>query len=65
MCHTGTWQGHRMPQSRSPAAGGFFIAIGVMAGAAVGFLRDQVTAGLLAGLALGVIVALAMWWRSR
>lgn len=51
------------PENRS--GGGVFIAIGVMVGVFGGGYVGQPSAGLLAGLALGVLVALAIWWRGR
>lgn len=41
------------------------IALGALAGAAIGFLLGEATPGLLAGMALGVAVALLIWWRGR
>ena len=49
----------------SPAAGGFPIAIGALAGAGVGFARGETTIGFLAGLALGAAIALAVWLKGR
>jgi hypothetical protein len=45
--------------------GGVFIAIGAIVGAIGGGLMGQPSAGLLAGLALGALVALLIWWQSR
>lgn len=46
-------------------AGGFIVALGIMAGAVIGGLFGEPSAGLLAGGALGVLVALAIWLRDR
>jgi len=54
-----------MASSSPPAAGGFLIAVGVMAGALLGFAAGEPTRGLLIGLAAGVALALAIWWRGR
>lgn len=54
----------RMP-NRSPAAGGFPIAAGALIGTAVGVALRQPSIGLLAGLALGALIALAIWLRDR
>lgn len=46
-------------------AGGFILAVCIMAGAVIGGLMGQPSAGLLAGGSLGALVALAMWLRDR
>ena len=45
--------------------GGVFIAVGAIVGAIGGGLMGQPSAGLLAGLALGAVVALLIWWQGR
>jgi len=45
--------------------GGVFIAIGAIAGAITGGFIGQPSAGLLAGLGLGALAALLIWWKSR
>lgn len=47
------------------AAGGVLIALGALAGAAVGFLFGEATPGFLIGLGLGAIASLLVWWRDR
>lgn len=60
------WHGAGMaPKSKSPMAGGFPIALGAIGGTVAGLVAHQPTIGFLAGLALGVIVALLIWWRDR
>jgi glucose dehydrogenase len=54
-----------MPAHRPTAAGGFPIAFGAIGGAALGFAVGQPTFYLLAGLALGIVAALLIWWRTR
>ena len=49
----------------SPPAGGSLIALGAIAGAAIGFAIGQATPGFLTGVGLGVAAALAIWWRGR
>ena len=49
----------------SPSAGGVLIAIGAIVGAAVGVAMKQPTLGFLGGLAIGVILSLAIWWNGR
>jgi uncharacterized protein YqgC (DUF456 family) len=51
------------PENRS--GGGVFIAIGAIVGAIAGGFMGQPSAGLLAGLALGALAALAIWWTGR
>lgn len=46
-------------------AGGFPIAVGSIGGTAVGVALRQPTLGFLAGLALGIAIALAVWLRDR
>ena len=54
-----------MAASPNPAAGGAFIALGSMGGAAIGVATGQTTAGLLVGLGLGVVLAVVIWLRTR
>lgn len=52
--------------TRDPsAAGGALIALGAVAGAAVGFLLGQATPGFLVGLGAGVALAVLVWLRDR
>ncbi|MGJ8535758.1 MAG: hypothetical protein ACSHW2_01265 [Parasphingopyxis sp.] len=41
--------------------GGIFLAIGPFAGLAIGTAAGEPTIGLLAGIAIGVVLALAVW----
>lgn len=50
---------------RNPAAGGFLIAMGAIAGAFGGVLFGESTRGLMVGFALGCLLALIVWWRDR
>lgn len=52
------------PPSRSPAAGGFPIAMGAILGTVGGLVAGQPTIGFLCGLAIGVALALLIWWRD-
>lgn len=57
-----------MPDSaptRTPLAGGFPIAAGVMLGAVIGFAAGQPTLGFFIGLAVGVAIAAALWLAGR
>lgn len=49
---------------RSATSGGIFIAIGVLAGFAIGVAVRQPTIGVLTGTAIGIIAAL-LWWLVR
>ena len=52
-------------RSQNRSGGGVFIAIGAIVGAIGGGLMGQPSAGMLAGLALGALAALLIWWRGR
>lgn len=54
-----------MTDRPGPQAGGFIIAVTIMAGTIIGGLMGQPTIGLLAGTAIGVIVAIALWLVDR
>ena len=54
-----------MASTPSPPAGGILIALGAILGTAIGFLEQQVTSGFLIGTAIGIVAALALWWRHR
>ena len=49
------------PPRPTSSGGGIFIAIGIVGGVATG----EVTVAVLAGLGLGVLAALLLWWRNR
>jgi uncharacterized BrkB/YihY/UPF0761 family membrane protein len=52
-------------ERKGARAGGFILAVCILAGAIGGGLFGQPSAGLLAGGAFGVLIALALWWRDR
>jgi uncharacterized membrane protein len=52
------------PPSR-PLAGGVLIAIGMIGGAVAGYIWDQPTIGLIAGIAAGALAALGIWLGDR
>ena len=49
----------------SSAAGGFFIALGALGGTVVGIALRQPSMGFLSGLAIGALIALAVWLIDR
>lgn len=55
----------RSSPPRTPLAGGVLIALGAIAGTGIGLFSPLgPTRGFLIGLALGVLVSLAMWLRD-
>lgn len=50
---------------RAPMAGGFVLAMCAMAGAIGGAFLHQSSLGLLIGLGVGGLIALAIWLRER
>ena len=52
------------PPSRTPAAGGIFVALGALLGPIGGLVARQPSIGFLTGLAIGAAIAVAMWWRN-
>ena len=54
-----------MTQSRSTAAGGIFLFLGPVIGAAYGVEVGQPIAWMLAGFGIGVLIALAIWLIDR
>lgn len=53
------------PPRKTPLAGGFVIAIGAIGGAIYGGIRHQPTIGLLAGIAIAVVISILLWLASR
>lgn len=51
-----------MENQKNKAAGGIFIAIGMLGGAIVGVLMDQPSAGMVIGLGLGIAAAALTWF---
>jgi hypothetical protein len=63
--HDDRGRGDAMADRPGPQAGGFIIAVAILAGTIIGGLMNQPSIGLLAGLAIGVAVALALWLADR
>jgi hypothetical protein len=56
------------PQNRHPSkglAGGFFIFVGLIVGSILGVIYDQPSIGMIAGMAAGGGIALAVWLLDR
>jgi len=51
----------RPPKSRNRMAGGAPIALLTLAGAIIGGLMGQPSIGLLVGLGIGALIAIAIW----
>lgn len=47
------------------SAGGFWIAVGALAGFGIGVSMGQPSAGTVIGTGIGVAIAVAMWLKSR
>jgi len=54
-----------MTQRRSTAAGGIFLFLGPVIGAAYGVEVGQPIVWMLAGFGIGVLIALAIWLIDR
>jgi uncharacterized membrane protein (UPF0136 family) len=50
---------------RNTTGGGIFIALGAAAGVTIGRLYAQTSIGLIAGVAAGCAIAVAIWLRER
>lgn len=51
--------------STNKNAGGFFLAAGCVIGAVGGGLLGQPSIGFLAGLIIGALIAIAIWYFDR
>ena len=50
---------------KNPTGAGAIIALLILGGAIVGGMMGQPSIGLLAGAALGILIALLLWLRER
>ena len=55
----------RPSSSRTPAAGGFLIAVGLTVGAVLGMTRGNALLWLLIGALAGIVTATAIWLVDR
>jgi UDP-N-acetylmuramyl pentapeptide phosphotransferase/UDP-N-acetylglucosamine-1-phosphate transferase len=55
----------RPSRSKTPAAGGFLIAVGLTVGAILGMTRGNALLWLLIGALAGVAAAVAIWLIDR
>ena len=60
----GAWQGAGMT-TPSSQAGGFLLVLCILIGTAFGIWQGQPSIGVLGGTAVGVLIAVALWWRDR
>ncbi|HEX7876762.1 MAG TPA: hypothetical protein VF489_09290 [Sphingobium sp.] len=63
----GAWQGagKMTTGKKNPTGAGAIIALLILGGTIVGGMMGQPSAGLLAGAALGALIALLLWLRER
>jgi hypothetical protein len=55
------WAMANAPQSRASLSGGFLIAVSLMVGVIFGAWKGQPSLGFVIGLAVGVVLAIAVW----
>lgn len=53
------------PIQRPGTAGGFLLALALIAGTIVGLVAGQPSIGFLAGLGIGSVVAVLLWLKGR
>jgi hypothetical protein len=52
-------------KSNAPLAGGFLLALSLLAGALIGVFLGQPSIGFLAGAGVGLALLLLIWLRDR
>jgi uncharacterized membrane protein (UPF0136 family) len=57
--------GNGMAERTGPQAGGFLLALSIIAGTLIGGLMGQPSVGLLVGTAAGILIAVAIWLVDR
>lgn len=50
---------------KTPVSGGIFIALGLLGGTVVGFMNNQISAGMVGGFAIGIVIAVAIYLVDR
>ena len=55
----------RKPDQPNPSAAGFLLAFAILAGAIIGMIARQPSAGVVGGAATGIVVAVLYWLRDR
>ena len=53
------------PRISPSSAGGIALAVTILAGAIIGIMIGQPSAGLVIGAATGALIAAALWWIDR
>jgi len=53
------------PANRAPKAGGFLLAVAIIAGVIIGGLLGQPSIGFLAGLGIGIVLVVVLWLIDR
>ncbi len=46
-------------------SGGIFIALGLLGGTVVGFMNNQISAGMVGGFSVGIAIAVAIYLIDR
>jgi uncharacterized membrane protein (UPF0136 family) len=54
-----------MTDRNGPQAGGFLLAMCILVGAVVGTIRGEPSIGVIAGIGVGIVVAIALWLKDR
>jgi uncharacterized membrane protein (UPF0136 family) len=54
-----------MTDRNGPQAGGFLLALCILVGAVIGTVRGQPSIGVIAGISVGIVVAIALWLKDR
>jgi|KBSSwiStaDraftv2_1062776.scaffolds.fasta_scaffold41408_5 uncharacterized membrane protein (UPF0136 family) len=53
------------PKKPGPRAGGALLALSTIAGSIIGVANGQPSIGLVAGVAVGIGIAIVIWLRDR
>lgn len=54
-----------MTDRNGPRAGGFLLAMCILVGAVIGTVWRQPSVGVIAGTAIGILIAVVLWLRDR